>query len=123
LAPNSELQLKTNRDGLAKEVTYSLDRRLLPIEHISDNQTVSQALTDIDQFLTVEPSGLVRSHSQLGRSVIMVTAKENFGINQMLSVGVEVSCVFLDAVDSHDSGRTFKQELYGDSVYYLFVRK
>ena len=99
LAPNSEVQLKTNRDGLAKEVTYILGRRLLPVENISDNQTVSQALTDIDHFLTVEPSGLVKSHSQLGRSVIMVTAREDFGIKQILSVGVEVSCVFPDAVD------------------------
>jgi hypothetical protein len=64
----------------------------------------------------VEPSGLVKSHNQLGTSVIMVTAKENFGIKQILSVSVEVSCVFLDAVDSHDSGRTFKQELHGDPV-------
>jgi hypothetical protein len=101
LAPNSEVQLKTNRDGLAKEVTYILGRRLLPVEDIADNQTVSQALTDIDHFLTVEPSGFVRSHSQLGRSVIMVTAKEDFGIKQILSVSVEVSSVFPDAVDGN----------------------
>jgi hypothetical protein len=99
LAPNSEVQLKTNRDGLAKEVTYSLGGRLLPTEHISDNQSVSNALTDIDQFLTVEPTGLVRSHSLLGRSVIMGTAKEDFGIKQILSISVEVSCTFLDALD------------------------
>ncbi|GFG29271.1 hypothetical protein Cfor_07948 [Coptotermes formosanus] len=90
LAPNSEVQLKTNRDGLAKEVIYSLGGRLLPTEHVSDNHTVSKALTDIDQFLTVEPAGLVRSHNQLGMSVIMVTAKEEFGIRQILSVSVEV---------------------------------
>jgi hypothetical protein len=37
----------------------------------------------------------------MGRSVIMVTAKEDFGIEQILSVGVEVSCVFLDAVNGN----------------------
>jgi hypothetical protein len=31
----------------------------------------------------------------------MVTAKEDFGIKQILSVGVEVSCVFPDAVDGN----------------------
>jgi hypothetical protein len=31
----------------------------------------------------------------------MVTAKEDFGIEQMLSVGVEVSCVFPDAMDGN----------------------
>lgn len=97
LAPNSEVQLKTNRDGLAQQVTYSLGGKLLPTGHSSDNETVSKALTEPDQFLTVEPTGLVRSHSRLGRSVIMVVAKEDFGIKQILSVSVEVS--FLGAVD------------------------
>lgn len=97
LAPNSEVQLKTNRDGLAAQVTYSLGGKLLPAGHSSDNETVSKALTERDQFLTVEPTGLVRSHSRLGRSVIMVVAKEDFGIKQILSISVEVS--LLDEVD------------------------
>lgn len=101
LAPNSEVQLKTNRDGFAQQVTYSLGGELLPSGHSSDNESVSKALTEPDQFLTVEPTGLVRSHSQLGRSVIMVVAKEDFGIKQTLSLSVEVS--FLGAVlsDTH----------------------
>jgi nuclear pore complex protein Nup210 len=87
LAPNSEVQLKTNRDGLAQQVTYSVGGRLSPTGHSSD----SKALTDPDQFLTVGPTGLVKSHNRLGRSVIMVVAKEDFGIKQILSVSVEVS--------------------------------
>jgi nuclear pore complex protein Nup210 len=101
LAPNSEVQLKTNRDGIAQQVTYSLGGELLPSGHSSNNESVSKALTEPDQFLTVEPTGLVRSHSQLGRCVIMVVAKEDFGIKQTLSLSVEVS--FLGAVlsDTH----------------------
>jgi hypothetical protein len=92
LAPNSEVQLKTNRDGFAKKVTYTLGGRLLPLGHSSaGNETESKALADTDQLLTVEPTGLVRSHSRLGRSVIMVVANEDFGIKQVLSVTVEVS--------------------------------
>ncbi|KAJ4448520.1 hypothetical protein ANN_10538, partial [Periplaneta americana] len=90
LAPNSEVQLRTNRDGLAK-MTYSLGGKLLPIGQGSDNETVSKALTDPDHLLTVEPGGLVKSHNRLGRSVIMVIAKEDFGIRQILSISVEVS--------------------------------
>ncbi|XP_069681338.1 nuclear pore membrane glycoprotein 210 isoform X2 [Periplaneta americana] len=89
LAPNSEVQLRTNRDGLAK-MTYSLGGKLLPIGQGSDNETVSKALTDPDHLLTVEPGGLVKSHNRLGRSVIMVIAKEDFGIRQILSISVEV---------------------------------
>jgi nuclear pore complex protein Nup210 len=91
LAPNSEVQLKTNRDGFAKKVTYSLGGRLLPVAMDAGNETVSKALADTDQFLTVEPTGLVRSHNRLGRSVIMVVATEDFGIKQVLSISVEVS--------------------------------
>jgi hypothetical protein len=124
LAPNSEGQLKTNRDGLAKEVMYSLGGRLLPTQHVSDNHTVSKALTDTDQFLTVEPAGLVRSHNQLGMSVIMVTAKEDFGIRQIFSVSVEVSCVFLDAVDGNPEHRfhmKWGDPLSKDLVEILFI--
>lgn len=103
LAPNSEVQLKTNRDGFAKKVMYSLGGRLLPVGHSSaGNETVSKALADTDQFLTVEPTGLVRSHNQLGRSVIMVVAAEDFGIKQVLSVSVEVS--FMGALDLISTG-------------------
>jgi nuclear pore complex protein Nup210 len=92
LAPNSEVQLKTNRDGLVKKVTYNLGGRLLPVGHSSfGNETVSKALADTDQPLTVEATGLVRSHSRMGRSVILVEADEDFGIKQVLSVSVEVS--------------------------------
>jgi hypothetical protein len=92
LAPNSEVQLKTNRDGLAKKVAYSSGGRLLPVGRSSSgNETVSKALTDTDQPLTVEATGLVRSHSRMGRSVIMVEADEDFGIKQVLSVSVQVS--------------------------------
>jgi nuclear pore complex protein Nup210 len=92
MAPNSEVQLKTNRDGLVKKVTYSLGGTLLPVGHSSfGNETVSKALADTDQPLVVEATGLVRSHSRMGRSVIMVEADEDFGIKQVLSVIVEVS--------------------------------
>jgi nuclear pore complex protein Nup210 len=124
LAPNSEVQLKTNRDGFAKEVMYSLGGRLLPTEHVSDNHTVSKALTDIDQFLTVEPAGLVRSHNQLGSSVIMVTAKEDFGVKQILSLSVQVSCVFLHAVDGnpdHWFHMKWGEPLSKDFVESLFI--
>lgn len=100
LAPNSEVQLKTNRDGLAQQVTYSLGGKILTTEHSSDNETVSKALMESDQFLTVEPTGLVRSHSRLGRSVIMVVSKEDFGIKQILSVSVEVSVLGAVNLDS-----------------------
>jgi hypothetical protein len=92
LAPNSEVQLKTNRDSFAKEVTYSLGGRVFPVGHNSaGSETVSKALADTDQLLTLEATGLVRSHNQMGRSVIMVEANEDFGIKQVLSVSVEVS--------------------------------
>lgn len=102
LAPDSEVQLKTNRDGFAKKVTYSLGGRLLPVGHSSaGNETVSKALADTDQFLTVEATGLVRSHNRLGRSVIMVVANEDFGVKQVLSISVEVKEVLYIMLTAH----------------------
>ncbi|KAJ9575650.1 hypothetical protein L9F63_007479, partial [Diploptera punctata] len=90
LAPYSEVELQTNRDGLAQEVIYSLGGAMMPYENTSFNYSLSTVLVDANKFLTVEPNGLVKSHGKKGRGVIMIVAKEPFGIQQILSVTVIV---------------------------------
>ncbi|KAJ9594723.1 hypothetical protein L9F63_013997 [Diploptera punctata] len=90
LAPYSEVQLQTNRDGLAQEVIYSLGGAMMSNRNTSSDYSLSTVLVDADKFLTVEPNGLLKSHGQKGRGVIMIVAKEPFGIQQILSVTVVV---------------------------------
>ncbi|PSN36073.1 hypothetical protein C0J52_06709 [Blattella germanica] len=110
MAPNSEVQLRTNRDGLAQQVTYSLGGTMFPYDNTSMEFSNTRALTESEDFLTVEPNGLVRSHGRKGRAVIMVIAQEPFGIKQILSVCVMVRGVHYIMLSAQKKVRIIDEE-------------
>nr|CAD7454783.1 unnamed protein product [Timema tahoe] len=87
LAPNTQVQLQTNREGAAK-VVYSLRNQAHTSSTVPDKNLT--ALGSPTSFVTVDESGLVTSNNMLGRSVIMITAFEEFNIKQSISVCVIV---------------------------------
>nr|CAD7195813.1 unnamed protein product [Timema douglasi] len=81
------VQLQTNREGAAK-VVYSLRNQAHIPSTVPDKNLT--ALGSPTSFVTVDESGLVTSNNMLGRSVIMITAFEEFNIKQSISVCVIV---------------------------------
>ncbi|XP_022250684.1 nuclear pore membrane glycoprotein 210-like isoform X2 [Limulus polyphemus] len=74
ISPETQLQLKSNRDGIAQ---------------------VSYQILSVDQPSAAEVSrnGLLKSRSKTGEASLMVTAMEEFGVNQSMSTLVKVKPV------------------------------
>ncbi|XP_067001569.2 nuclear pore membrane glycoprotein 210 [Anabrus simplex] len=92
MAQNSEVQLETNHEGL---LIYSLMDSSnpvysLPINSSDSGDQQSVAVGPLNSVVTVDQNGLMKSFSATGRSVVVVTVKEEFGLKQVLGIAVEV---------------------------------
>ncbi|XP_049962965.1 nuclear pore membrane glycoprotein 210 [Schistocerca serialis cubense] len=89
MAPDTEIQLKTNHEG---DLMYSVLGSIDPAEKAesSDVESIDRAVSNVTPLLTVNERGLIRSQSATGRTVVTVSVKEGFGLKQVLGVTVEV---------------------------------
>uniref|UniRef100_T1JBD5 BIG2 domain-containing protein n=1 Tax=Strigamia maritima TaxID=126957 RepID=T1JBD5_STRMM len=74
LTPNTELQLHSNRDSFTR-VFYEVS---------------PEGKLDSHPCITVERSGLLRTGQKYCQTTVMITAHEEFGVNQTINVLVEV---------------------------------
>ncbi|KAI0234236.1 Nuclear pore membrane glycoprotein 210 [Lamellibrachia satsuma] len=79
ITPNTEVQVRTNRDGSSAKMTYEVQG------HIDG--------THSDPVIAVTRHGQVISGSRTGQSSLLVTALEDFGVNQSVVVLVKVKPV------------------------------
>ncbi|XP_012259706.2 nuclear pore membrane glycoprotein 210 [Athalia rosae] len=84
MTPNSSFKLHTNRDkhGL---ISYKI------LTHSSTGETEeANALTSTSKGVTVNKNGIVKSGDMIGRTMLIVTSAEAYGLKQVLTVVVEV---------------------------------
>ncbi|XP_038053561.1 nuclear pore membrane glycoprotein 210-like [Patiria miniata] len=91
MTPDTQAPIRTNRDGSAR-MSYSV---LYP---------------DYEPLISVSRQGLVSAGSRTGQTTVLVTAYENFGVNQTLSVLVTVKPVSYMAIHSTSNLLTSRGE-------------
>ncbi|ELU01491.1 hypothetical protein CAPTEDRAFT_222865 [Capitella teleta] len=75
ITPNTETQLRTNRDGSTAKISYKV------VDHLQG---------DAEPLVTVSRSGQVLSGSRTGQATLLVISHEESGVNQSVVVEVKV---------------------------------
>ncbi|CAH1786082.1 unnamed protein product [Owenia fusiformis] len=109
MTPNTETQVKTNRDGSAR-LTYKVQQQEGGLK--SSKQSV----------VTVDGAGQVVSGRSSGQASLLITAHEDFGINQTMVILIKVKPVSYMMLNAdtiiHTSGGLLKNLPVGTSLSY-----
>ncbi|XP_057657575.1 nuclear pore membrane glycoprotein 210 [Diorhabda carinulata] len=89
IAPFSQLQLETNMEGsTTTKITY-----LLPGEHTISTDVLANPFATGDVIVSISPTGLLQSYGVLGQTLLIVTAMDELGLKQRLTMVVEVRAI------------------------------
>ncbi|XP_063241052.1 nuclear pore membrane glycoprotein 210-like [Bacillus rossius redtenbacheri] len=92
MAPDTQIQLKTNRDGAA-DMFYNVQHQ---VSHFQDASTALENTTRPSasfHVVSVDKNGLVKANGWLGHSFIMVTALEDSNVKQSFTIAAVVEQV------------------------------
>lgn len=106
MAPYSSLQIRTNMDSMSKlsykYVVFALCAiflyTILYLRLIGEDSSESRfqtSLTIPDPLVTITDDGILRARGNLGYSMVLIIAQDEYGLLQTLSVIVEVKLLNL----------------------------
>jgi hypothetical protein len=88
MTPNSELNLKTNRDA-SQKVIYTVESSQ-DFSCLESGTNCAQGKNS-NSVVTVDSTGIVRSYETLGLAIILAHVREESGIMQTIIAKIEVS--------------------------------
>ncbi|CAH1116509.1 unnamed protein product [Phaedon cochleariae] len=88
MAPFSEIQLKTNMDSSSAKIVYSLPGDQAPSTELLADKSVTN-----DVIVSITPTGTLKSFGVLGHTLLIITATDEQGLKQRLSIVVEVKVI------------------------------
>ncbi|KAK5648429.1 hypothetical protein RI129_003321 [Pyrocoelia pectoralis] len=96
LSTQSHIQLATNMDGLLK-LQYNVPSVGKPM-HVTES-THTKSLSIPSPLITVSDTGLVQTYDRFGTAHVVITAMDQFGLQQNINVAIEVKPIHFMLLD------------------------